>query len=55
MKTIPYKLDIFFTVLFFIAAFTTDNEITATASVMLAVMIILYRDIKMHIDKKDNQ
>lgn len=55
MKTVPYELDLFFTILFSITAFVTDNEITATASVMLAVMIVLYRDIKMHIDKKDNQ
>ena len=55
MKTISYKLDIFFTVLFFIVAFTTDNEITAAASVMLAIIITLYRDVKIHIDKKDNQ
>jgi len=52
MKTIPYKLDIVFTIIFFISAFTADSEITANTNVMLAVMATLYRGIKIHIDKK---
>jgi len=49
---IKYKIDIIFVIISFIAANFTSNRIDSDSLVILAVMIILARDIKIRIDNK---
>jgi len=52
MYKIRYKIDIVFIVLSFIVAMFMNNKINVDATVLLAVMLFLHREMKLHIDSK---
>jgi len=52
MHKVKYKIDIIFVIISFIVANFTNNKIDSDSLVILAVMIMLTRDIKIRIDNK---